>query len=71
MGTLKDNIQHEIHILEPKSLENDFSLARKIESKNTAITTRRTTSNTNRENNVPCSNTPQRLKPQQLDESSL
>ena len=28
MGTLKENIQHEIHIIEPKSLENYFSLPR-------------------------------------------
>ena len=61
MGTLKENIQHEIHILEPKSLENIFSLERKIESKNMMMTTRRTTSYTYRENNVTPSNPPQQL----------
>ena len=33
IGTLKDNIQHEVHILEPDSLENSFRLARKFECK--------------------------------------
>ena len=43
---------------------------RKVESKNMATATRRTTSNTYRENNVPSSNPPQptRLTPQQMDE---
>ena len=30
--TLKDNIQHEVHLWEPDSLEKAFRLARKIES---------------------------------------
>jgi hypothetical protein len=42
MGTLKDNIQHEVHIWEPKSLENAFRVARNVESKNMAMDTRRT-----------------------------
>ena len=33
IGTLKDNIQHEVRILEPDSLEKTFRLARKIECK--------------------------------------
>ena len=33
IGTLKDNIQHEVHVLEPDSLEKAFRLARKIECK--------------------------------------
>ena len=33
IGTLKDNIQHEVHILEPDSLEKEFRLERKIECK--------------------------------------
>ena len=33
MDTLKDNIQHEVHMFEPKSFEKSFSLKRKIESK--------------------------------------
>ena len=32
-GTLKDNIQHEVCLWEPKSLENAFRVARKVESK--------------------------------------
>jgi hypothetical protein len=34
-GTLKESIQHEVRLLEPKSLEHAFSLTRKVESKNT------------------------------------
>ena len=30
IGTLKDNIQHEVHAWEPNSLEKEFRLARKI-----------------------------------------
>ena len=33
IGTLKDNIQHEVRVLEPDSLEKAFRLARKIERK--------------------------------------
>jgi len=33
IGTLKDNIQHEVHLWEPDSLEKAFRLARKVESK--------------------------------------
>ena len=33
MGTLKDNIQHKLCILEPTSLEKTFKLARRVESK--------------------------------------
>ena len=32
IGTLKDNIQHEVRLWEPDSLEKAFKLARKIES---------------------------------------
>ena len=32
IGTLKDNIQHEVHFWEPNSLDKAFRLARKIES---------------------------------------
>ena len=42
-------------------------MERKVESKNMAMTTRNTTSNTYRENDVP-SNQPQRLTPQQIEE---
>jgi hypothetical protein len=70
IGTLRDNIQHEVHLWEPKSLENAFRVARNVESKNMAMATRRTTPNIYRENNAPSSKTPQptRLTPQQLEE---
>ena len=42
-------------------------MARKVESKNMAMTTRNTTSNTYKENDVPYNQT-QRLTPQQLEE---
>ena len=49
IGTLKDNIQHEVRLWEPKSLENPFRVARNVESKNIAMDTRRTTPNIYRE----------------------
>jgi hypothetical protein len=68
--TLKDHIQHEVLLWEPKSLKNAFKVARNVESKNMAMATRRTNPNIYRENNDPSSKTPQptRLKPQQLEE---
>jgi hypothetical protein len=33
MRTLKESIQHKVHLLEPKSLEHAFIVARKVESK--------------------------------------
>jgi len=33
LGNLKDNIQYEVHLWEPDSLEKAFRLARKFESK--------------------------------------
>jgi hypothetical protein len=70
IGTLKDNIQHEVRLWEPKSLEKAFRVARNVESKNMAMATRRTNPNNYRENNAPSSKTPQptRLTPQQLEE---
>jgi hypothetical protein len=70
IGTLKDNIQHEVRLWKPKSLENAFKVARNVESKNIAMATRRTNPNIYRENNAPSSKTPQptRLTPQQLEE---
>jgi hypothetical protein len=70
IGTLRDNIQHDVHLWEPKSLENSFRVARNVESKNMAMATRRTTPNIYQENNAPSSKTPQptRLTPQQLEE---
>jgi hypothetical protein len=70
IGNLKDNIQHEVRLWEPKSLENAFKVARNVESKNMAMATRRTNPNIYRVNNSPSSKTPQptRLTPQQLEE---
>ena len=62
--TLKDNIQHQVHLFEPSSLEKDFMMARKVENKNMAMTTEKAFSNTYRENTVPSSKPPQRLTPQ-------
>ena len=53
IGTLKDKIQHEVHLFEPSSLSNDLMMERKVESKNMVMTTRNTTSNTYIENDVP------------------
>jgi hypothetical protein len=70
IGTLKDNIQHEVCLFEPTSFKKAFMVGRKVETKNMAMATRRTTSNTYRENNFPSSNPPQpaRLTPQKMDE---
>jgi hypothetical protein len=70
IGNLKDKIQHEVHLWEPKSLENAFRVERNVQSKNMAMATRRTTPNIYRENNVTSYKTPQptRLTPQQLEE---
>jgi hypothetical protein len=70
IGTLKDNIQHEVRLWEPKSLENAFRLERNVENKNMPMATRRTNPNIYRENNSPSSKTPQptRLTPQKLEE---
>jgi hypothetical protein len=70
MGNLKDNIQHEVHLWEHKSVENEFKVARNVESKNMAMATSRTNPIIYRENNAPSSKTPQptRLTPQQLEE---
>ena len=46
-GTLKESIQHEVRLFEPKSLENAFSLAMKVETKKKVAT------KTYREENVP------------------
>jgi hypothetical protein len=66
IGTLRDNIQHEVLLWEPKSLQNAFRVERNVQSKNMAMDTIRTTPNIYRENNVPSSKTPQptRLTPQ-------
>ena len=53
IGTFKDNIQHEVCLFEPSSLEKAFMMARKVERKIMVMTTRNTTSNTYIENDVP------------------
>jgi hypothetical protein len=70
IGNLKDNIQHEVRLWEPKSLENAFRVARKVESKNMDMATIRTTPNKYRENISPSSKKPQptRLIPQKLED---
>jgi hypothetical protein len=45
IGTLKENIQHEVRIWEPKSLQNSFRVVRNVEIKNTFMATRRSTPN--------------------------
>jgi hypothetical protein len=45
IGTLKEKIQHEVHLSEPKSLENVFRVAINVKSKNLAMDTIRTTPN--------------------------
>ena len=65
--TLKYNIQHEVRLFEPSSLEKTFMMARKVESKNMEMTTRKAFSKTYRENNVPSSKPLERLTPKKLD----
>jgi hypothetical protein len=60
--TLRDTIQHEVRLWEPKSLENAFRVATNVESKNMAMATRRTNPNIYRQNNAPSSKTPQQLE---------
>jgi hypothetical protein len=67
MGTLKDNIQREVHLLEPTSLEHAFIMVRKVGSKNMA--TRRVATKNYREHHFPSPSLTQttRLTPQQMD----
>jgi hypothetical protein len=68
MGTLKESIQHEVCLLECKSLDHVIILERKVESKNMA--TRRVVTNNYRENHVlsPSLTKPTRLTPYQMYE---
>ena len=68
IGTLKDNIQHEVRVLEPDSLEKAFRLARKIECK--IMATRKPTTHFYKDGSVATPRFPQptRLTPQQLEE---
>eukprot|EP00253_Pinus_taeda_P021968 PITA_21968 len=66
---LKDNIQHEVRLWEPDSLEKGFRLARKMESKIMA-TKKPTTHNYNDESVVaPSLPQPTRSTPQKLEEN--
>jgi hypothetical protein len=69
IGTLKDNIQHEVFLWEPKSLENAFRVVRNVESKNMSMDSTRTNPNVYQENIFPSSKPPQptRLIPHQLE----
>ena len=64
IGTLKDNIQHEVHFWEPDSFENAFRLARKIECK--IMATRKPTTHIYKDGSLstPRIPKPTRLKPQ-------
>ena len=68
IGTLKDNIQHDVHLWEPNSLEKAFRLARRMESK--IIATRKHTTHNYKDGSVVTPSLPQpiMLTPQQLEE---
>eukprot|EP00253_Pinus_taeda_P036470 PITA_36470 len=68
IGTLKDNIQHDVRLWEPDSLEKAFRLARKMESK--IMATRKHTTHNYKDGSVVAPSLPQpiRLTPQQLEE---
>ena len=63
IGTLKDNIQHEVHIWEPDSLKKAFSLAWKFECK--IMMTRKPTTHIYKDGSVATPRLPQptRLTP--------
>ena len=71
IGTLKDNIQHEVRLWEPDSLEKAFRLARKNESK--FMATRKPTTHFYKYGIVATPRFPQRtrLTPQQLEEKRV
>ena len=68
MGTLKDNIQNEVRLWEPNSLEKAFRWARKIESE--IMETRNPTTHDYNYGSVfsPSLPQPTRFTPQQLEE---
>ena len=68
IGTLKYNIQHEVRVLEPDSLEKAFRLARKIECK--IMATRKPTTHFYKDGSAATPRFPQptRLTPQKLEE---
>ena len=68
IGTLKDNIEHEVRVLELDSLENAFRLERKVECK--IMVTRKPTTHIYKYVSVATLRLPQptRLTPQKLEE---
>ena len=68
IGTLKDNIQHEVRLWEPDSLEKAFRLARKMESK--IMATRKRTTHIYKDGSGVAASLPKpiRLTPQKLKE---
>ena len=65
---LKDNIQHEVCLWEPDSLEKEFRLVRKNESK--ILATRKHTTHNYKDGSVSTRSLPKltRFTPQQLEE---
>ena len=68
ISSLKDNIQHEVHLWEFDSLEKTYRLARKVERK--IMATRKSIPHSYKYGNVASPSLPQpkRLTPQQLEE---
>eukprot|EP00253_Pinus_taeda_P015452 PITA_15452 len=68
IGTLKDTIQHDVHLWEPDSLEKAFRLARKMGSK--IMATKKHTTHNYKDGSVvaPSLLQPKRLTPQKLEE---
>ena len=68
IGTLKGNIQHEVHLWELGSLENAFRFPRKMERK--IMATRKPTTDNYKHGSVVAPSLPQptRLTPKQLEE---
>ena len=67
IGTLKDNIQHDVRLWEPDPLEKAFRLARKI------MATKKHTTHNYKDGSVvaPSLSQPIRLTPQQLEEKRV
>ena len=60
IGSLKDNIQHDVRLWEPDSLEKAFRLARKMESK--IMATRKHTTHNYKEGSVVAHSLPQPIR---------
>ena len=68
IGTLKDNIQHDVRLWEPDSLEKSFRLARKVKRKIMATRMRTTHNYKDGSVVVPSILGPTRLTPKNLEE---